>query len=106
MYASCRMYRLGAGSIDDAMHKVDVDMAEEFSEMPGFVSYHVIATDHDEICSWTVFTDAEGAHRAMDAARKFVDERMSDFKLERIGAMTGEVMVGRARQEILEPAHH
>jgi hypothetical protein len=106
MYASCRMYRLGAGSMDDAMRKVDVDLAEEFGGMPGFVSYHVLATTDGEICSWTVFADEEGARRASEAARKFVDERMSEFRLERIGSMTGEVMVGRAREQILEPAHH
>jgi hypothetical protein len=106
MYASCRMYRLGAGSMDDAMHRVDVDLAEEFGQMPGFVSYQVTATDDGRICSWTVFMDEKSAHRATEAARKFVDERLAEFQLERLDAMTGEVMVSRARQEILEPAHH
>ena len=106
MHASCRIYRLGAGSMDDAMHRVDVDLAAEFEAMPGFVSYHVLATDDGHICSWTVFTDEESANHATDAARRFVDERMAEFRLERLGSMTGEIMVGRARREILEPAHH
>jgi hypothetical protein len=106
MYASCRMYRLGKGSMDDAMHKADVDLAEELGGMPGFVSYHVMATADGQICSWTVFTDEDSARRASDAAREFVDERMAEFELERTGGMTGDVMVSRAHDAILEPAHH
>lgn len=106
MYASCRMYRLGAGSMDEAMHKADVDLAKEFEGLPGFVSYHVMATDDGQLCSWTVFTDEDSLRRSAEEARAFVDERMGEFELERTGSMSGEVMVSRARDAILEPAHH
>src|SRR5436305_5477692 len=106
MYASCRMYKLGAGSMDDVMHRADVDLAEEFEKMPGFVSYQVMGTDDGQICSWTVFEDEQSLRAAAAAAASFVDERMGDVVLERTGAMTGDLQVSRAREAILATTHH
>jgi hypothetical protein len=39
MYASFRRYRMGAGSIDDAMHLADTEFADRLAEEPGFVDY-------------------------------------------------------------------
>jgi len=44
MYVSIRTYRVGAGSVDDLMHRVDRDLAEAFAQEPGFISYHVAQT--------------------------------------------------------------
>jgi hypothetical protein len=42
MYCSARRYRMGAGSIDDLMHGVDVDFADALAQQPGFVAYQAI----------------------------------------------------------------
>ena len=49
MYASFRRYRMGAGSIDDAMHLADTEFADRLAEQPGFVDYQAVAMGDDMI---------------------------------------------------------
>jgi hypothetical protein len=37
MYASIRRYRMGAGSMDDAMHLTDTELADRIATERGFV---------------------------------------------------------------------
>jgi hypothetical protein len=63
MYASFRRYRMGAGSMDDAMHLADTELADRLSEEPGFVDYQAVAIGDDMIVSMTIFEDEERASR-------------------------------------------
>src|SRR5918992_2783273 len=47
MYASLRTYRIGSGSVDAVMRRVDRDFAEALSKEPGFVAYHAIDSGND-----------------------------------------------------------
>jgi hypothetical protein len=38
MYASLRTYRIGSGTVDAVMRRVDGDFAEALSQEPGFVA--------------------------------------------------------------------
>src|SRR5436190_23649122 len=106
MYASIRTYRVGKGSIDDLMHRVDRDLAEAFAQEPGFISYQVAKTGEKTVASVTMFRDREQAEASNDLAAQWVAEELSDFGVERMGVMGGEVMVSRANADMLEPAHH
>ena len=44
MYMTIRTYRVGKGSIDEVMHRVDRDLAEAFAQEPGFIAYQVART--------------------------------------------------------------
>ena len=59
MYISIRTYRVGKGSIDDVMHRVDRDLAEAFAQEPGFISYHVAQTGERMVASTTLFAERE-----------------------------------------------
>jgi hypothetical protein len=65
-----------------------------------------MATKDGSVCSMTIFDDREGAERSQEMAAQFVREHLSGIQIERTGDMTGEVMVSRARERVLEPAHH
>jgi len=106
MYASVRRYRLGAGSMDDLMHRVDRDFAEAIAQEPGFVAYQAIDTGHDTITSITIFRREDQAEASNQLAAGWVREELSDFALERTHVLGGQVMVSRAAAEVLEPAHH
>ncbi|MBX5468770.1 MAG: hypothetical protein IRZ21_02605 [Thermoleophilaceae bacterium] len=106
MFASIRIYRLDSGDMDEAMHRVDMHLADRLADEPGFVAYQVCVTSDDTICSVTVFHDEEGALRSNDLAASFVLEHLSDMGITRTGSQIGEVMVSRAASEMLEPAHH
>lgn len=106
MFASVRTYRSGSGSMDALMHRVDRDFADALAMEPGFVAYQVVATGDDTLMSVSVFRTREDAERSSELAAQWVAADLADFDIERIGAITGEVMVSRARSEMLEPAHH
>jgi heme-degrading monooxygenase HmoA len=106
MYASIRRYRMGAGSIDDAMHLADTEFADRLSEEPGFIDYQVVATSDDTILSMTIFEDEEQCLASNDMAAEFVREHLAPFQIERLEVFGGEVMVSRAAEKVLVPAHH
>jgi hypothetical protein len=106
MYASFRRYRMGAGSMDDAMHLADTELADRLSEEPGFVDYQAVAIGDDMIVSMTVFEDEEQCLASNDMAAVFVREHLGAFQIERLEALGGEVMVSRAADKVLQPAYH
>jgi hypothetical protein len=106
MYASFRRYRMGAGSIDDAMHIADTEFADRLAEQPGFLDYQVVATSENMITSVTIFEDEEQCLATNDMAAEFVREHLGAFQIERLEVFGGEVMVSRAAEKVLEPAHH
>jgi hypothetical protein len=105
MYASIRTYRFGRGSMDELMHRVDRDFADALAQEPGFIAYQVVASGEDTLMSVSVFRSQEEAERSNEIAAQWVAEDLADFEVQRMGAITGEVMVSRARAEMLEPAH-
>jgi len=105
MYASMRTYRVG-GSIDELMHRVDRDFAEALAAEPGFIAYQAMDMGGGKICTISVFRSREEAEESNDLAAEWVAEELQDFEVERMGVIGGDVMVSRARAEMLEPAHH
>jgi hypothetical protein len=106
MYASFRRYRMGAGSMDDAMHLADTELADRLAEEPGFVDYQVVATSDDMIMSMTIFDSEDQCLASNDLAAEFVREHLQAFQVERLDVFGGEVMISRAAEKVLEPAHH
>ena len=106
MHANVRQYRVSPDKIDETMHLADTELAERLAEEPGFVAYELMAAEDGSICSMTIFEDREGAERSQELAAEFVREHLSGIDIESTGSMTGEVMVSRARDRVLEAAHH
>ena len=105
MHLNVRTYRVGTGSIDELMHRVDRDFAEAMAQEPGFIAYQAIRTGERTVASITVFHDAEQAKASNELAAQWIAENLRDFEIESMGRFGGEVMVSRAVAEILEPGH-
>ena len=105
MHLSVRTYRVGTGSIDGLMHRVDRDFAEAMAQEPGFIAYHAVRTGERTVASITVFRDAEQAEASNQLAAQWIEEELEDLAIESMGRFGGEVMVSRAMAELLEPAH-
>ena len=105
MYASIRTYRVGPGDLDAALHRVDRDFAEGLAQEPGFIAYQAIKIGEDRMCTTSIFINREQADASNEIAAEWVAEELSDFDIERMGVIAGEVMVSRARAEMLEAAH-
>ena len=83
MYVSVRTYRVGQGSIDDLMHRVDRDLAESFAQEPGFVAYQVARTGDRAVASITFFREREQAEASNELAAQWVAEELADFEVDR-----------------------
>jgi hypothetical protein len=105
MYAMIRRYKMGAGSIDELMRKVDTRFADRLQEQLGILHYQAIDTGGETIMTVTVFEDEDGYRRSEPAAAG-VREALAAFRVEEIEALSGEVMVSRATERVLEPVHH
>jgi hypothetical protein len=105
MFASIRRYRLDEGSMADLMSRVDEDFAEKISRQPGFCSYEAIDSGDGEIATISVFGEAEQAEASRELAQRWSEESLSDFQFTRLEALHGEILVSRAVEDMLEPAH-
>ena len=106
MHANVRQYRVSPDNIDEAMHLADTELADRLAEEPGFVAYELVASEDGSVCSMTVFEDSDGAERSQELAAEFVRDHLGGIDIEPTGNMIGEVMVSRARDRVLEAAHH
>ena len=106
MFVSIRTYRIGSGSIDEMMHRVDVGLADAFAQEEGFIGYEVAQIGERMIASITTFDEQEQAEASNELAAEWVAEELADFDVERVGIVGGEVMVSRASADMLVPAHH
>jgi hypothetical protein len=98
-------YRLRAGSVDALMRKVDAVFADRFHAMDGFEAWHAFECGEDEFLWISIVRDLAVAEGSDERAFHLIHEVLRDFKLERISSARGELIVSRARTELLEPAH-
>jgi hypothetical protein len=105
VYASIRTYRLDDGDMDEVMHRVDTDFADQLGHSPGFVAYQCIDCGDRTLCTVTVFHDEAAAERSNDLAAEFVRDKLSYMALTRTDVKGGKVDVSRAASEMLQPAH-
>jgi hypothetical protein len=61
MHVSIRTYRVGTGSIERLMHRVERDFAEAMAREPGFIAYQAVRTGERTVASITLFREAEQA---------------------------------------------
>ena len=74
---------------------------------PGFCDYQVLDGGDGTIVSITIFGDEAGARRSTQMAAECGGARAcGDLRLERTDAFGGEVLVSRAADAVLQPAHH
>jgi hypothetical protein len=110
MYASVRKYDVDPDRVADALHLVDVKLADRLTEVPGFVAYQAIDAGMDRAGEGRVFTvtlcsDLEAAERCAELAAEFVRDELDDIKVERLEAATGPVSVHRAVSGVLDAEH-
>jgi hypothetical protein len=105
MFASIRRYRLIRGSMGDLARRVDEGFADEISRQSGFVSYEFIDCGDGKILTISLFGEPQQAGASRELAQRWTEKNLSDFTFTRIEAARGEVMVSRASDEMLKPAH-
>ena len=105
MHTSIREYQGDPEEVAEMAHLADTRFADRLAEQPGFLAYELIDCGEGRVVTLSVFTDRDSANASADLAAEFVREELSDFRIERIGARTGMVMVNRARSDVTEMVH-
>jgi hypothetical protein len=100
-----RRYRVHEGSVGELMRKIDGVFADRFEATDGFEAWHVFDCGGDEVVWISFVRDHAVAEDSDERALRFISEDLRDFGLECRVALRGELMVSRARTELLEPAH-
>ena len=100
-----RRFRVGDGSVGELMRKIDGVFAERFAAMDGFEAWHVFDCGGGELLWINFVRDHAIAEESDERAFRFVSEDLRDFGLERTVSLRGELVVSRAREELLEAAH-
>jgi hypothetical protein len=104
-FASIRRYSMDSGSVAELMFSVDEIFADEMAALDGFVAYHVLDCGDGEILSVSLLRDQATARETDEMALRFVTERLGRFRLQRTEVVSAEVMVSRAKDEVLQPTH-
>jgi hypothetical protein len=99
-----RRYQLHQGSVDELMRRIDGVFADRFEAMDGFEAWHVFDCGAAEILWISFVRDRAVAEESDERAFRFVSEELEDFRLERRIALRGDLIVSRARTELLVPA--
>jgi hypothetical protein len=105
MYTSVRQYRSAADHVAELAHRIDEQFADRLAEQPGFVAYEVIDCGEGRVVTVTVCQEREQADRSAELAGEFVRDSLQDITIERLSADSGEVLVNRARSEVMELVH-
>lgn len=98
-------YRLREGTVDELMRKVDRVFADRFGAMDGFEAWHAFECGADEFLWISVVRDRAVAEESDERMSHLIHEVLRDFRLERVSSARGELIVSRARTDLLEPAH-
>jgi hypothetical protein len=104
-FASLRRYALRGGSVEELMHVVDREFADQIQQLDGFEAYHALDCGRGEILSITLLRDQAAAEESDERALEFVRDKLGAFDIERTEMIAGEVLVSRAMADLLQPAH-
>ena len=84
MFMSIRRYRIGEGQRDDVIRMVDEGWTDHLRKEPGFLSYHLVATDENELISMTACIDEDTLEKVVQKSGEWVGTHLTalDVKLE------------------------
>ena len=96
MFVSIRCYFVHKAPARELAELVDQDFADRISAQPGFVSYEFLDGGEGEAMTISAFQEAVQAEDSRALARRWVDERLSDFELTTTDTVRGQVKLTHA----------
>ncbi len=92
MFMSIRRYRIGHGKLDEVVTLVDEGWTDQLRKEPGFLSYHVVATEPNELISVTACIDEESLQRVVQKSGEWVGTRLMGVDLSLVDSRQGKVV--------------
>jgi hypothetical protein len=100
-----RRFAVRNGEVSDLMRRIDELFADRFESMDGFAAWHVFDAGDNEVLWISFVRDLDAAEECDERTYRFMSEDLREFALERHAALSGRLLVSRARVELLQPAH-
>ncbi len=91
MYGVVRRYQADATTLQDFVQRIQ-GVKEVVTQIPGFVSYNVVAAG-DTVITLSIYQDKAGADASTAAARDYALVRWADLKLAPFEITSGEIAV-------------
>jgi quinol monooxygenase YgiN len=92
MFMSIRRYRVGHGKLDEVVNMVDEGWTDQLRKEPGFLSYHVVATEPNELVSMTACIDEEALQRVVQKSGEWVGTHLIGVDVSLVDSRQGKVV--------------
>jgi hypothetical protein len=91
--------------MNEVLHSIDDEFCTVIEEERGFLAYQVLNIGDGTLITISTFRNRQGADESAGLAAAWVRDELAHVNIERLDAWTGEVRVGRAISEVLQPSH-
>jgi hypothetical protein len=92
MFMSIRRYRVGHGKLDEVVNLVDEGWTDQLRKEPGFLSYHVVATEPNELVSMTACIDEDTLQRVVQKSGEWVGTHLMGVEVSLVDSRQGKVV--------------
>jgi quinol monooxygenase YgiN len=92
MFMSIRRYRIGHGKLDEVVNLVDEGWTDQLRKEAGFLSYHVVATEPNELVSMTACIDEESLQRVVQKSGEWVGTHLMGVEVSLVDSRQGKVV--------------
>lgn len=92
MFMSIRRYRVGHSKLDEVVNMVDEGWTDQLRKEPGFLSYHVVATEPNELVSMTACIDEEALQRVVQKSGEWVGTHLMGVDVSLVDSRQGQVV--------------
>ena len=92
MFMSIRRYKVGHGKFDEVVQMVDEGWTDQLRKEPGFLSYHVVATEPNELVSMTACIDEETLEKVIQKSGEWVGTHLTGVEVSLVDSRLGKVV--------------
>jgi hypothetical protein len=96
MYIQVASYRLGSGSIDELVRRIEEGNLPVVRTVPGFLAYHAFDAGDRVVASVLLFESRSGVEEAEKRLAEWIEKTVDEFDVEPLDVREGTVIVSSA----------
>jgi len=93
VYAAIRQGKAKAGLAEELTRRIKEGAIPIISDVPGFMSYHVIYAPDDTVVSISIFNNYEGAEESNRRMLTWIEQNLAPLLVGPAAALAGPVIV-------------
>jgi hypothetical protein len=96
MYIQVASYRLGSGSIDELVRRIEEGNLPVVRTVPGFLAYHAFDAGDGVVASVLLFKSRSGVEEAERRLAEWIEKTVEEFEVEPLDVREGNVIASSA----------